>query len=746
MCTTDDQINLALSKLPKGLEETYARCLQRVEGKQQGYSLRVLRYVYEAKPPLTIEALGETLATDADTGELSIDRIPVYTAVLRSAANLVIFDEVERLVIPAHHSVRQFLHRSKVPILEELDSLELDDAILNLGDMCIAHLLWHTSDADATKIVPGGNSSTDQSRLSSVGKLRRWTINSRFSKWKESTPSAIRGKQNLVGSTSRTTRNSAPRVYRPFHDYARSNWISLNRNLMTTSMTWLKFERLILLDLEDSQNEYKCDDLEMFPWKSDSSTPLSSKILGWAICTGHMPLLELGMRLQEDLTLPLDDYNGLLPLHLAAQLGNIDVFARLYTRDTAWFLDARSKNGRTALHYAAEQGHSEIIGLLLGTNEISNLTAVEERDRESQTPLYLAVSSGSLATIQTIESRCGSVLWEHDRTDSLLHALYAGGAVPEIVSYVMGRMDEVSNISQDARILKWVVQNNAVGLVPRLVNAGISLDTELDATPSDQVDKRTLQTTRPALLYTLEAPTPALAFAFLENGASREVYDRSGDLRIYPIDLALSHGWTDLASALCPNLLTYKTHKQLEITVQVTGTKVRWLSLLMEAWIITGVICESHVPCKFASQVVGHTHPRFLYAECQNDGSTHLLRLSLACPEPEPTELKFRVMMEKTKPPYNLRVRSTKPVVLGIQAQSLGLDFTNLPFSMQQVYMHAGRFHASADRIVKHSNRLSRLASLYRRGAASMRELELVIDTLRPPNDRATEPATRSAQ
>lgn len=159
-CTTDAQIENALLKLPKDLDETYERCLQRVEQKQQQYSLRVLRYVYEAKSPLTIDALGEALATNPDTGELNYGYIPAHTAILRSGANLVIFDEVERSVIPAHHSVRKFLDSSRASILEELELPVLDDAALHLGEMCIVHLLWHISDPDATRSRPGENADT----------------------------------------------------------------------------------------------------------------------------------------------------------------------------------------------------------------------------------------------------------------------------------------------------------------------------------------------------------------------------------------------------------------------------------------------------------------------------------------------------------------------------------------------------------------------------------------------------------
>jgi hypothetical protein len=244
-CTTDDQINLALFNLPKDLDETYERCLQRVEEKQQQYSIRVLRYVYQAKSPLTIDALGEAPATDPDTGELNYGHIPAHTAVLRSGANLIVFDEVERLIIPAHHSVRKFLDSSRAPILEELGLPVLDDAVLNLGEMCIAHLIWHTDDPDAERARPGAIPRTTQVRLPSIEKMSRWIKPSvkmlprLMSPWptkrKESTPSSSRSEQRSVSLTFPATPTKGLRLYGPFHNYARRNWISLSRELTIAS-------------------------------------------------------------------------------------------------------------------------------------------------------------------------------------------------------------------------------------------------------------------------------------------------------------------------------------------------------------------------------------------------------------------------------------------------------------------------------------------------------------------------------
>jgi hypothetical protein len=663
-CTTDDQINLALSNLPKDLDETYERCLERVEEKQQQYSLRVLRYVYEAKFPLTIDALGEALATDLDTGELKYGHIPAHTAILRSGANLVAFDEVERLVIPAHHSVRKFLDSSRAPILEELELPVLDDAVLNLGEMCIAHLIWHTSGPDIETEKHEETPDTTQLRLPSIEKMSGWIkppsqmIPRRLSPWltgrKDSTPSSSRSKQAPVVLTIPTTRTKTLKLYGPLHSYARSNWISLSRGIVNRQ----QIERLVDIDLKDSQHEHKRGDIQMFPWKSDSPEPLSSKILGWAICNGHIPLLEVGLRLKQDLLKPLDEYDGLLPLHLAARQGRVDVLINVqrriksnasnkaYLRENTWpGPDVCLRTGRTTLHYAAERGHAEVVDLLLGSNINSNLEAVEKRDGNSRTPFHLAISSGSLATIKIMDSKCGNgfrrMVWKQN-SESLLQALSAGGSLPEMAVYILRSM-RIGSL-QDATILKWVVKNNGVSLIPSIVKAGIPLDVDLGSN-----DQKPIQS--PAMFFALEASTPAVATALIENGADSEVqhqligpkeeylHERCATLCL--IDVVLSRGWTSLASTICAYRSGSKTYGTTQFSLQVESEEVYWFSLLTVDWIITDVTCDSCVTCKLQLDM----HQRFLFARYQNEKQSHLLVITMARTNLKGPALQFKIMM-----------------------------------------------------------------------------------------------------
>lgn len=60
------------------------------------------------------------------------------------------------------------------------------------------------------------------------------------------------------------------------------------------------------------------------------------------------------------------DENGCLPLHLASWNGHLDIASALIMRDPRQdTINALTRNQETALHFAAQYGHSSIVSLLL---------------------------------------------------------------------------------------------------------------------------------------------------------------------------------------------------------------------------------------------------------------------------------------------------------------------------------------------------------------------------------------------
>ncbi|TIA19287.1 ankyrin [Aureobasidium pullulans] len=246
-----------------------------------------------------------------------------------------------------------------------------------------------------------------------------------------------------------------------------------------------------------------------------------------------------------DFTLPLAYHEGLLPLHLAAKRGSLDMFTRV-----ARHCDIAAKapsTGRTALHYAAEQGHSEIVKFLLQEDSGSVLLC----GHDGHSVLSLAVKAQSFETIKVIESIWGRQVWQQHVIDEVLDALLIGERNLEFANHVLLKVTSVRGFSH-SKLLTCVVKHDLASLVPDIVKAGVLLDTPIS---SKGISSRELYSDEPeiicaAIFFALEASTPDLATALIINGAGRSVHSIHDHQTWKPFHLALSRGWASLASSL----------------------------------------------------------------------------------------------------------------------------------------------------------------------------------------------------
>jgi len=86
-------------------------------------------------------------------------------------------------------------------------------------------------------------------------------------------------------------------------------------------------------------------------------------------------------------------------LHLAAELGFVDVCSSLLFSDNFALADAKDANGFSALHIAAERGHCDVVSLFL---ESHKLTDVNAKDPKGRTALHIAVQHGHIQVCQLL--------------------------------------------------------------------------------------------------------------------------------------------------------------------------------------------------------------------------------------------------------------------------------------------------------------------------------------------------------
>ncbi|XP_041113226.1 ankyrin repeat and sterile alpha motif domain-containing protein 1B-like isoform X1 [Polyodon spathula] len=147
---------------------------------------------------------------------------------------------------------------------------------------------------------------------------------------------------------------------------------------------------------------------------ASGSIPLPSLLSIWrglnVNCTdssGYTPLHQASLNGHKDVVLKLLQYEastnvadnkGCFPLHLAAWKGDVDIVKILIHHGPSYCrVNEKNNENETALHCAAQYGHSEVVAVLL-----EELTDPTMRNNRSETPLDLAALYGRLQVVKML--------------------------------------------------------------------------------------------------------------------------------------------------------------------------------------------------------------------------------------------------------------------------------------------------------------------------------------------------------
>jgi hypothetical protein len=147
----DDLVEQALDTLPRDLDETYIRIVQRIEHRMpamRDLALKALMWILYAKRPLTTVEFQYALATErafrtkTDIGPDSVDII------LEACGNLVVLEN--GTVRPTHYSVQEFFTQPRSETLQEPIRRSLVDSCLvheTLACVCLKYMQLEKLDA-----------------------------------------------------------------------------------------------------------------------------------------------------------------------------------------------------------------------------------------------------------------------------------------------------------------------------------------------------------------------------------------------------------------------------------------------------------------------------------------------------------------------------------------------------------------------------------------------------------------------
>ncbi|XP_060794565.1 ankyrin repeat and SAM domain-containing protein 1A-like isoform X6 [Neoarius graeffei] len=219
---------------------------------------------------------------------------------------------------------------------------------------------------------------------------------------------------------------------------------------------------------------------------SNGYTPLHHAALN-----GHSEVVEL--LLKNDAVTNVADNKGCYPLHLAAWKGDQRIVRLLIHKGTSYpklneqtldhrefkrcgpfdpYINAKNNDNETALHCAAQYGHSEVVRVLL-----EELTDPTMRNNRFETPLDLAALYGRLEVVKLLLCAHPNLLNTHTHTLSHtpLHLAARNGHLPVVEVLLSSGMD-INYQTEKGSALHEAALFGKTEVVQKLLSAGIDVN------------------------------------------------------------------------------------------------------------------------------------------------------------------------------------------------------------------------------------------------------------------------------
>ncbi|PYI09480.1 hypothetical protein BO78DRAFT_272690, partial [Aspergillus sclerotiicarbonarius CBS 121057] len=415
-CATESEIRSALASLPTDLEETYYRCVKRINF-HDPRALRALVWARFCARPLHFEELREAVAFDVDDKVWDSSKIPGGDFILGWCANLVVLDSVDCCARFAHPSVCQYLDGGFKGIPPSFPH-----STRSGNQICARLCLTYLSFADFHLQLDRTTDEIAKFNVRSKDLLPKGLPGLRIIKGL--LPSWLKRKHSILLRPRPIRTVSVPLAARyRFLGYARRHWTTHTKYLEVGEPLWEPFTRLAM-----TMNE----SWELHPWKADGRSHMLQlrAMFEWTVKKHHLPLFSLALlspdharmvcnrplagellpalhyvckqgyndmipRLLHYCDITQTDLQGFTPLHYAVERGNLHGVKLLIAQTIRALKSPRTVE--ELLFLASSKGHAEIIQVL-----IDHGAPLEAQNSKSQTSLIVAAASGHTSAVEVL--------------------------------------------------------------------------------------------------------------------------------------------------------------------------------------------------------------------------------------------------------------------------------------------------------------------------------------------------------
>ncbi|KAK0636779.1 ankyrin repeat-containing domain protein [Bombardia bombarda] len=385
----DKAIRAALSNLPRTLQDTYVRILQRVEDEHPDEVetlQKVLCWLVRGIRNLTLEELAEAIAVDPESGDESMDFGAVDTDpedILELLGGLVTVS-TEKVICLAHYSVKEFLVSEDIRKVKPLFWIGTENVESQLAIVCLTYLCY---DDFRSPALPDRDEF--QSRLTEYKFLQyasqAWALHAQRSEKS--------GKQDeaLVDLTMRLfqSRSDKRGNYNSWEEVSHRLKFNAHSGGLLAQHRPLPLLCAAWFGLTEASQQLLAEDHE---GSEDLTAPFMA-----AVSNGHAGVVEAFLKHQkanerDDGTQQLDLGEA---LYNASFSGHVTVMQHLLACGID--VDARKGKDRNALQAASLQGRTEAVQLLLSHGANHGIPC-----KRFGTPLAVAAEKGHEKTVKIL--------------------------------------------------------------------------------------------------------------------------------------------------------------------------------------------------------------------------------------------------------------------------------------------------------------------------------------------------------